>query len=78
MSEGLDAAVHAGWDTDTVAAIAGQLLGARWGASAVPAAWRAAVRGRAPGAGGKGYEERRGDDLVRLAQQVAQQDAIGC
>lgn len=71
VAAGLDAAVHAGWDTDTVAAIAGQLLGARWGASAVPAQWRAAVWGRAPGAGGTGYEKRVGEDLVRLAEQVA-------
>ena len=35
----LDAAVRAGDDTDTVAAIAGGLLGARWGASAIPQQW---------------------------------------
>ena len=29
-----------GHDTDTVAAIAGQVLGARWGASAIPWRWR--------------------------------------
>ena len=33
----LEQAVRAGHDTDTTAAIAGALLGARWGASAVPA-----------------------------------------
>jgi ADP-ribosylglycohydrolase len=33
---GLEAAVRSGGDTDTVAAIAGSLLGARWGATAVP------------------------------------------
>jgi ADP-ribosyl-[dinitrogen reductase] hydrolase len=33
----LDAAVRGGGDTDTVAAIAGGLLGAAYGASAVPA-----------------------------------------
>jgi ADP-ribosylglycohydrolase len=32
----LEAAVRAGDDTDTVAAIAGALLGARWGCSAIP------------------------------------------
>ncbi len=37
----LDAAVRAGFDTDTVAAIAGGLLGAAHGASAVPLEWRA-------------------------------------
>jgi ADP-ribosylglycohydrolase len=38
-------AVRIGNDTDTVAAIAGALLGARWGASAVPWRWRRAVHG---------------------------------
>ncbi|KGM14426.1 ADP-ribosylglycohydrolase family protein [Cellulomonas bogoriensis] len=41
----LEAAVRGGRDTDTVAAIAGSLLGARWGASAVPAGWRRVVHG---------------------------------
>ncbi|WP_210649528.1 ADP-ribosylglycohydrolase family protein [Nocardioides sp. SYSU D00065] len=41
----LTAAVHAGDDTDTVAAIAGALLGARWGASALPDEWLADVHG---------------------------------
>ncbi len=41
----LETAVRAGHDTDTVAAIAGALLGARWGASAVPACWRRRVHG---------------------------------
>lgn len=36
----LRAAVAAGHDADTVAAIAGGLLGARWGASAIPLDWR--------------------------------------
>jgi ADP-ribosylglycohydrolase len=42
---GLYAAVHAGNDTDTIAAIAGGLLGARWGETAVPAEWRDVVHG---------------------------------
>lgn len=42
---GLYAAVHAGNDTDTIAAIAGGLLGARWGEAAVPAEWRDVVHG---------------------------------
>lgn len=42
---GLDAAVRAGNDTDTVAAIAGGVLGAAHGASAVPAAWRRVLHG---------------------------------
>ncbi|WP_017578156.1 ADP-ribosylglycohydrolase family protein [Nocardiopsis kunsanensis] len=45
LRSSLEAAVRAGDDTDTVAAIAGSLLGARWGASAVPDEWYAAVHG---------------------------------
>jgi hypothetical protein len=41
----LERAVRAGHDTDTVAAIAGALLGARWGSSAVPGEWRRVVHG---------------------------------
>src|SRR5258708_34915832 len=41
----LDAAVRGGNDTDTVAAIAGGLLGAAYGASAVPADWRRVLHG---------------------------------
>jgi protein tyrosine phosphatase (PTP) superfamily phosphohydrolase (DUF442 family) len=33
-------AANLGDDADTTAAIAGQIAGARWGASAIPAAWR--------------------------------------
>lgn len=53
----LEAAVRGGGDTDTVAAIAGGLLGARWGASAVPLAWQRRLHG---------WPELRGRDLVRL------------
>jgi ADP-ribosyl-[dinitrogen reductase] hydrolase len=45
-------AVRIGDDTDTVAAIAGGLLGARWGASAIPRAWVKQVHGW-PGMTGK-------------------------
>jgi ADP-ribosyl-[dinitrogen reductase] hydrolase len=45
VQRGLQAAVRAGWDTDTVAAIAGALLGARHGSSAVPTQWRRLVHG---------------------------------
>ncbi len=41
----LDPAVRGGNDTDTVAAIAGGLLGAAYGASAVPAEWRRVLHG---------------------------------
>ncbi len=53
LTDGLAAAVRAGNDTDTVAAIAGALLGARHGASSVPAEWRAKVHGW-PGMTGEG------------------------
>ena len=42
---GLHAAVAGGGDTDTVAAIAGQLLGAAYGGSAVPATYRRRLHG---------------------------------
>lgn len=58
----LSAAVHAGDDTDTVAAIAGGLLGARYGASAVPAQWAHAVHG---------WPGLRGSDLMDLARHTA-------
>ncbi|MBG6212124.1 ADP-ribosyl-[dinitrogen reductase] hydrolase [Cryobacterium sp. CAN_C3] len=57
----LEAAVRGGRDTDTVAAIAGGLLGARWGVSAVPAEWRRVIHG---------WPELRGGDLVRLAGEA--------
>lgn len=55
-------AVLAGNDTDTVAAIAGGLAGARWGASAVPSAWRRVVHG---------WPGLRGRDLIELAVLAA-------
>jgi ADP-ribosyl-[dinitrogen reductase] hydrolase len=45
LRQALDAAVRAGNDTDTVAAIAGGLLGAAYGASAVPLEWRRLLHG---------------------------------
>ena len=45
----LDAAVRGGGDTDTVAAIAGGLLGAVHGASAVPTYWRTKATRARPG-----------------------------
>lgn len=53
LTEALHAAVRIGDDTDTVAAIAGALLGAAYGAGAIPADWRAAVHGW-PGLTGEG------------------------
>ena len=58
LQRGLQAAVRAGHDTDTVAAIAGGLLGARYGASAVPTQWRRLVHG---------WPGMRAHDLVELA-----------
>jgi ADP-ribosylglycohydrolase len=48
LADGLQLAVATGGDTDTVAAIAGALLGAIHGASAVPPAWRRRVFGWSP------------------------------
>lgn len=58
----LETAVRGGNDTDTVAAIAGGLLGAVWGASAVPLAWQRRVHGW------PGYRAR---DLIRLGMLAA-------
>ncbi|MFF3561421.1 ADP-ribosylglycohydrolase family protein [Streptomyces sp. NPDC002574] len=58
----LEAAVRAGTDTDTVAAIAGALLGARWGCSGIPLEWQLAV---------KGWPDLTAPDLVRLAVLTA-------
>lgn len=58
LQQALHAAVRIGDDTDTVAAIAGGLLGAMWGASAVPWRWRRAVHG---------WPGRDARDLVSLA-----------
>jgi ADP-ribosyl-[dinitrogen reductase] hydrolase len=57
----LDAAVRGGNDTDTVAAIAGGLLGAAYGASAVPAEWRRVLHG---------WPGMRTRDLVELASMI--------
>ncbi|WP_199255640.1 ADP-ribosylglycohydrolase family protein [Mycolicibacterium mengxianglii] len=58
----VDAAVRAGNDTDTVAAIAGGLLGAAYGASAVPLQWRRLLHGW-PGLTARG--------VVALASPIA-------
>jgi len=61
----LNAAVRGGNDTDTVAAIAGGLLGAAYGASAVPADWRRVLHGW------PGLVTR---DLVALATRIVKVD----
>lgn len=58
----LDAAVRCGFDTDTVAAIAGGLVGAAYGATAVPSEWRQLLHGW-PGIAAA--------DLTRLAATIA-------
>ena len=58
----LEIAVRGGRDADTVAAIAGGLVGAAFGASAVPADWRSAVHGW------PGYNAT---DLIRLGCEIA-------
>lgn len=58
LVDALTTAIGIGHDTDTVAAIAGGLLGARWGAAAVPTRWRRMCHG---------YPGLTGEDLVRLA-----------
>ncbi|MEE4025077.1 ADP-ribosylglycohydrolase family protein [Gordonia sp. PKS22-38] len=45
LQNALHTAIRIGNDTDTVAAIAGGLLGARWGADGVPSPWRRIVHG---------------------------------
>ena len=77
----LQAAVHAGNDTDTVAAIAGGLLGARYGLAGMPAEWRRQINGWPGGEDGGAYYDTRGaarraaafraSDLVRLSLLTA-------
>ncbi|MEJ7647703.1 MAG: ADP-ribosylglycohydrolase family protein [Nakamurella sp.] len=65
LHRALDAAVRCGHDTDTVAAIAGGLLGALHGASAVPAAWRRVLHG---------WPGLRARDLIVLTERTLRQD----
>jgi ADP-ribosyl-[dinitrogen reductase] hydrolase len=58
----LEAAVRIGDDTDTTAAIAGALVGARWGAAAVPPAWRTMLHG---------WPGLTAEELTALARRVA-------
>ena len=62
LADSLATAVGIGDDTDTVAAIAGAVLGARWGASAIPAEWRRICHG---------YPGITGERLVELAHLAA-------
>jgi ADP-ribosylglycohydrolase len=62
LTDALTTAIRIGHDTDTVAAIAGALLGARWGMSAVPASWRRLLHG---------WPGLRSQDLEHLAYLTA-------
>lgn len=62
LREALEACVRGGRDTDTVAAIAGGLLGAAYGFSSIPFEWRRRLHGW------PGY---RAGDLMRVAAQLA-------
>ncbi|KQZ83116.1 hypothetical protein ASD56_12345 [Microbacterium sp. Root166] len=59
LAVALERAVRGGNDTDTVAAIAGSLAGASWGASALPAEWMPRLHG---------WPGLRADDLSALAR----------
>jgi ADP-ribosyl-[dinitrogen reductase] hydrolase len=76
LADALRAVARGGGDTDTVGAIAGGLLGARWGASAVPLGWRRVLHGRRTYAEapltGSGLEA-----LARLAVRGGNTDSIG-
>lgn len=61
LEDALVRAVRTGNDTDTVAAIAGGLAGALYGADALPAEWRELLHG---------WPGLRADDLVALSQQA--------
>jgi len=61
LRDALATAIGIGHDTDTVAAIAGAVLGARWGAGAVPDTWRTILHG---------WRDQTGDGLVELARRT--------
>lgn len=65
LQDALATAIGIGNDTDTVAAIAGGLLGARWGTSAMPLEWAEPLHGW--GVEGTGARE-----LIRLATAIVQ------
>lgn len=69
LQQALETAIRIGHDTDTVAAIAGALLGARWGGSAVPWHWRRLLHGWPGTSGAHPADARR---LVELAALTVQ------
>ena len=62
FAQAISEAVRGGGDTDTVACIAGGLLGAMWGASAIPADWQRRIFG---------WPSMTDRDLVGLAEALA-------
>jgi len=69
LRDALIAAVRIGHDTDTVAAIAGAFLGARWGKSVIPDEWLDLVHGDRR-RGSTQIRARDLEDLVRGATQA--------
>ncbi len=69
--DALERAVRGGNDTDTVAAIAGSLAGALWGASQVPLAWKRILHGW-PGLDANGLT-----DLAFLATRAGKSTSDG-
>ena len=63
FEKGVTAAVGCGKDTDTVAAIAGALLGALYGWQGVRPEWRTEVRG---------WPCTTGADLIRIAEEIVE------
>ena len=68
LRDALIAAVRIGNDTDTVAAIAGGLLGARWGKAAIPEEWLSLVHGDRR----RGSTQITAGDLEELARGALQ------
>ena len=66
LRDALVAAVRIGHDTDTVAAIAGALLGSRWGTGAIPDEWNTVIHGDRR----RGSEPVSGTELVQLARKT--------
>lgn len=61
LRDALQEAVRAGNDADTVACVAGSLLGAMWGLSAIPTRWRSQIHG---------WPNMRDRDLQTLAHNI--------
>lgn len=75
FEDGLSAIVSAGGDTDTNGAIAGAVLGARFGYQAIPTRWRdavAAIRGYTPPVASWPHRERLEDlaDRILASRQI--------